>query len=1046
MASSIAYQTSPGSLKRPSAHKEPPNASQKRSLGGFVVEDDSESEPENTGQPPCKKRMLVSGPEASSSGALFDLTAESGQVNTFAHDSEDSCRVLGGSETTSAVQMLRDKLFNNESRLPGLMSTSNPLNMPSATASTPSDYTITTCTGEILPISTRKPFALKSYESMIADRSKVKEGRARKAYYGIDIHALIDDAKAEIESAEQAQSHHKSSEIPSPDQPMASVESTRKPHRTPLWTEKYRAKTFMDLCGDDSTNRMVLRWLKKWDPLVFPQATRRAPAARRRNASVEDEEKPLRKILLLTGPPGLGKTTLAHVCARQAGYDVLEINASDDRSKDVVRNRIRTTLGTECVRYVTGGKASGKHARPVCVIVDEVDGVVTGSGGGGEGGFIKELINLVSIDQRNSIGTSSRNSGSGESRRRKRGDDFRQMRPLVLICNDIYSPALRPLRNSGFAEVIHAGKPTLEAVVQRLKSVFEKEGITCEKDAARRVCEAAWGMTSGLDARKGANSTTEGDLRGVMVVGEWVAGRLRASFSIPGMTPKLTRGWVDQHVMGSLSADGSSSRGLGRGGAKEIVARVFQHGAGFPTPVLSKTNSSTAVDTDGSALHATGPRSELPKTHLDFAEHQCKNAISRLREMVNSSGETDRVVSDIWSEFPSREFNDDSFLSKPNECYDWLHFHDSCMSRIYGGAGGGQEWELGPYLASPVLAAHILFSGPIRHARQQRYDPAEAAVDDTDGFAAGKSVFSGPRAEFTARETEKENRVALSALQAQLPPTLGRAFKNAEQVATDLIPYLLRLISPDVKPVVVSSASSSCGPTNLASVRKESEKKLVNRAADVLHDLGISLVKGRLEDASQQDGNNGSSSRSTWVYRFDPDVDALAAFETAAATPSLASGNPVARFAVRQVLDQELAKTAARRENESRMARFKAGASPSGSDAGTTPEVPPDGEEAKENAGSGTNIDKKRIAARQGAATAAAAVKKDFFGRVIAGGGGDAAEPLGESDGNAGAGSVTSEMGKTKKERRPHIWVTYHEGINNAVRKPISLEQLLTGL
>lgn len=29
----------------------------------------------------------------------------------------------------------------------------------------------------------------------------------------------------------------------------------------------------------------------------------------------------------MSGPPGLGKTTLAHVVARQAGYDVFEINA-----------------------------------------------------------------------------------------------------------------------------------------------------------------------------------------------------------------------------------------------------------------------------------------------------------------------------------------------------------------------------------------------------------------------------------------------------------------------------------------------------------------------------------------------------------------------------------------------------------------------------------------------------------------------------------------------------------------------------------------------
>lgn len=33
------------------------------------------------------------------------------------------------------------------------------------------------------------------------------------------------------------------------------------------------------------------------------------------------------QVALLCGPPGLGKTTLAHVIARHAGYCVVEMNA-----------------------------------------------------------------------------------------------------------------------------------------------------------------------------------------------------------------------------------------------------------------------------------------------------------------------------------------------------------------------------------------------------------------------------------------------------------------------------------------------------------------------------------------------------------------------------------------------------------------------------------------------------------------------------------------------------------------------------------------------
>lgn len=82
------------------------------------------------------------------------------------------------------------------------------------------------------------------------------------------------------------------------------------------------------------------------------------------------------QILLLCGPPGLGKTTLAHVLAKQAGYQVLEVNASDDRTGRVVEDRIRNALESRAL--TTGGGLSG--SKPTCVIVDEVDG----AGGGGE--------------------------------------------------------------------------------------------------------------------------------------------------------------------------------------------------------------------------------------------------------------------------------------------------------------------------------------------------------------------------------------------------------------------------------------------------------------------------------------------------------------------------------------------------------------------------------------------------------------------------------------------------------------------------------------
>lgn len=683
-----------------------------------------------------------------------------------------------------------------------------------------------TSSGKTFKLQLRNARNLSQHEQLVSEQSTVAPGRATKSYYGIDVHKLLDEAAKDVKHEK-----YENNDAPRPSIEAPMPRKTSKHGRTLLWTEKYRARKFTDLVGDERTHRDVLRWLKGWDPIVFP-GTRKVKQ-KTKFAETETEPRQQRKILLLTGPPGLGKTTLAHVCARQAGYEVVEINASDERSRDVVKGRIKDCVGTENVKGINTKDAAGvtrQAGRPVCVVVDEVDGVVGGSISGGEGGFIKALIDLITLDQKNSnvLGSTSANF----ARSKKRGDRFRLLRPIILICNDVYHSALRPLRASTMAEIIHIRRPPLDKVVARLKSVFDKEGIACDGDGVRRLCGATWGVGDRGESRTSSSGTGEGDMRGILVVGEWVAAKIRAS---TGKTARLTKKWVEEHMLEDLSHGGGGARGLGRGGAKEVVERVFLDGAGFPKAAFSAPNLVCKVQNED---------------FLGVSELAKHTAMSQLRDVVDTCGESDRIVTDCFIAYPSRSFQDDTFLSKPNAAYEWLHFHDRLSSKMYG----GQEWELGPYLSQSVLGFHHLFASPAKYSW---------ATDQKgqDGEDEEHLPFSGPRADYLASEALKQNKAILLGLQSSLSSQLLRSFRSAEDISTDLLPNLVRMLAPDVKPVVVGGSGDQRG---VVSVRKEGEREMIQRAVGVMDAVGVTLEQARVEISQ--------SGISSHIYRMEPSV------------------------------------------------------------------------------------------------------------------------------------------------------------------------------
>ena len=239
-----------------------------------------------------------------------------------------------------------------------------------------------------------------------------------------------------------------------------------------LWAQRHAPRAFTDLLSVEHVNREVVHWIKGWDKVVFdrnpPPATmkkfyadRYAEKAglKKRSGTTEThvqldrKQRPMEKILLLSGPPGAGKTTLAHVAAKHCGYETIEINASDDRSASTLKLKLADALQT---------RSAFEKQKPKCVIIDEIDGVHNGGGGGGAIWTVMHALKDV----------------KGQAP---------LCRPIIAICNDLYAQVLRPLRD--VAKIIRMKPPQTSHLTARIRDVCLKENVDIEPRAIALVVD-----------------------------------------------------------------------------------------------------------------------------------------------------------------------------------------------------------------------------------------------------------------------------------------------------------------------------------------------------------------------------------------------------------------------------------------------------------------------------------------------------------------------------------------------------------------------------